>query len=217
VFVASCVERKRPPTDRSVVVHGVVIERLETHGRVETARFVGGKGSLPQGHVQVARGVEDKGIFTYRRVVAAVVVQQCLSTHGRVVSATGVQLERGKAESRVELANGSVYVKEGIKSLSRVEAVIESIRCRRRQKLRRSCLCPWQERKARQRDRREREINRFCYCFHGKNNKSIDVLYLSGKSPDFLASQIPDWFIGRNPILWGKSSPIGSSGRLRSD
>src|SRR5207247_3248288 len=124
----------------------VGIERLETHGRVVIASGVGRKGALPQGHVEATRGVEDKGIFTYRRVeVAEVIVQQCLTAYGGVATATGVRIERFKAESRVERARGKG--EEGSKSLSGVEAVIESIRWRRRQILRRSCLCPWQERK----------------------------------------------------------------------
>jgi hypothetical protein len=53
------------------------LQRLETHGRVVTACQVVRKGSLPQGHVLVARGVEDKGIFTYRRAEIAVILSQC--------------------------------------------------------------------------------------------------------------------------------------------
>src|SRR5439155_13086107 len=83
---------------------------------------------------------------SYRSVEAAgVIVQECLTTHRLVATATGVRPERLKAESRVERARGKAEAV--IKSLSGVEAVIESIRCRRRQKLRRSRLCHWQERK----------------------------------------------------------------------
>jgi len=82
-----------------VVIGGVVIERLETHGRVVTAYEVLGKGSLPKGHVLVAHGVEDHGIFTYRRVVTAVIVQERLTTQGRVVTPSGVHCERVKAET----------------------------------------------------------------------------------------------------------------------
>src|SRR5439155_993246 len=106
-----------------------------TDGRVELTCEVLRKGSLPQGHVEATAGVEDEGIFSYRSVEAAgVIVQECLTTHRRVATATGVRPERLKAESRVERARGKA--EEGIKSLSGVEAVIESIRCRRRQKLR---------------------------------------------------------------------------------
>ena len=83
-----------------VFTGGVGIERLKTHGDVVIAADVVRKGSLPQGHVRGAGGVEEKGIITYRGVETGRCIEsQCLSTNSRVLNATGVELERPRAES----------------------------------------------------------------------------------------------------------------------
>src|SRR6266567_2501784 len=56
---AADVGSERLKANTRVVIRGVGIERLETHGRVAIACEVVGKGSLPQGHVEAAPGVED--------------------------------------------------------------------------------------------------------------------------------------------------------------
>ena len=100
---SGCVRSERLITDSHVAAGGVGIERLEAYGGVAIASSIGRKGSLPQSHVEAARGVFDKGIFTYRRVVAAAgIAQECLTIHGSVDTPIGVRLERTKAESRVE-------------------------------------------------------------------------------------------------------------------
>ena len=93
------VGRKRLPTDGSVAVHGVSIERSKTHSDVVIAVDVVRKGSLPKGHVLGARDIEEKGIITYRSVETGVIEPQCLSTNSHVLKASGVELERPRAES----------------------------------------------------------------------------------------------------------------------
>src|SRR5207245_219019 len=95
VEFAICVVIERSIPRGHVAAGGVAMERLETHGCVAIASDVGCKGSLPQGHVEAACGVADKGIFTYRRVVAAAgIAQECLTIHGSVDTPIGVRLER---------------------------------------------------------------------------------------------------------------------------
>ena len=75
-------------------------------GRVQEAGGVGRKASLSNSRIPNASGVADEGISTYRRVTVAIIVQERLNTDGRVEAATGVQPERIKAQSRIELASG---------------------------------------------------------------------------------------------------------------